>query len=577
MSDVTTDQGEPRRLGDRYELGEVIGRGGMAEVYAGRDLRLGRRVAVKLLRTDLARDPSFHARFRREAQSSASLNHPNVVATYDTGETDVDGVAVPFIVMEFVDGTTLRDMLKSGHRFLPDRALEILDGVLAALDYSHRHGIVHRDIKPGNVMLSRTGQVKVMDFGIARAVADSAATMTQTSAVLGTAQYLSPEQAKGEVVDARSDLYSAGCLLYELLTARPPFMGDSPVSVAYQHVRENAVPPSELNPDLPASCDAIVMRALQKRPDDRYPSAAAMRADVERAREGAPVAPPVVVPAPAGTAAAADSTQVIAPVPAPLAPAGQPTGKSRTGWYVGLGIAVVAALALAVVLGSGLFSSGDQVRVPDLAGLTVADATTQLVDRGLALGQVSQQASDKPKGTVISQDPPQGDLVDKGEVVDVVASSGPEQVAVPTLVGLQQSQAVTALTQAGLSLGALTTVDSDRPAGTVVSADPPEGTQVDKGSAVSLEVSSGKVKVPKVVGQSEAQARATIVNAGFDVQVVKQETSGATPGEVIAQSPPAGTLLQQGRVVTITVAVAPPSPSPTPTPTATSTSPSPSP
>jgi serine/threonine-protein kinase len=574
---VTSDEAQPRRLADRYEIGEVIGRGGMAEVFEGRDLRLGRRVAVKLLRTDLARDPSFQARFRREAQSSAALNHPNVVATYDTGETDLDGVPVPFIVMEFVDGTTLRDMLKAGHRFLPDRALEIEDGVLAALDYSHRHGIIHRDIKPGNVMLSRTGQVKVMDFGIARAVADSAATMTQTSAILGTAQYLSPEQAKGEVVDARSDLYSAGCLLYELLTNRPPFLGDSPVSVAYQHVRESAAPPSQLNADVPPAADTIVMRALQKRPEDRYQTAALMRADVERARSGGSVAAVAPAATAAAAGAAADSTQVIPAVSAGAGPVPPQPARSRAGWYAVLGLAVVGALALAVWVLPGLFSGGDQVRVPDLSGLTVEQATTQLVDRGLALGTVGREPSDKPVDTVISQSPPQGDEVEKGRVVDLIVSSGPEQVTVPTLVGLQQEQAITALNQAGLVLGTLTPVDSDRPAGTVTKADPPEGTQVDRGSAVALEISSGNVKVPNVVGVSEGQARATIINAGFDVQVVTQETSSADPGEVIAQSPPAGTLLQQGRIVTITVAVAPPpSPSPSPTPTA-SASPSPSP
>ena len=239
---MSTEDGR-RMLGDRYEIGEVIGRGGMAEVHEGRDLRLGRRVAVKILRPDLARDPTFQARFRREAQSAAALNHPNIVAVYDTGEdtlTSSDGtsVVVPFIVMEFVDGMTLRQLLASGRRLLPERALEITAGVLAALDYAHRHGIVHRDIKPANVMLTRTGDVKVMDFGIARAMNDTGNTMTATSAVMGTAQYLSPEQARGEVVDARSDLYSAGVLLYELLTGRPPFTGDSPVAFAYLHVCE---------------------------------------------------------------------------------------------------------------------------------------------------------------------------------------------------------------------------------------------------------------------------------------------------------------------------------------------------
>ena len=257
---------QPRLLGGRYELDGIVGRGGMAEVYRARDIRLDRIVAVKTLREDLARDQTFQARFRREAQSAASLNHPSIVAVYDTGEDMMGPTPVPYIVMEYVDGRTLRDLLRDDRRLLPERALEITDGVLRALDYSHRNGIVHRDIKPGNVMLTRTGEVKVMDFGIARAVSDAQATMTQTAQVIGTAQYLSPEQARGERVDARSDLYSAGCLLYELLTGRPPFTGDSPVAIAYQHVRENPIPPSRVDPEIPAWADSIVLKAMAKDP-----------------------------------------------------------------------------------------------------------------------------------------------------------------------------------------------------------------------------------------------------------------------------------------------------------------------
>jgi NAD(P)-dependent dehydrogenase (short-subunit alcohol dehydrogenase family)/predicted Ser/Thr protein kinase len=298
-------------VGGRYELGELLGRGGMAEVRKGTDTRLGRVVAVKRLRTDLASDATFQARFRREAQSSASLNHPAIVAVYDTGEepsADGSGVAQPYIVMEYVAGRTLRDILREGRKILPERALEITSGVLSALDYSHRAGIIHRDIKPGNVMLTPSGDVKVMDFGIARAISDASSTMTQTAAVVGTAQYLSPEQARGETVDSRSDVYSAGCLLYELLTGRPPFVGDSPVAVAYQHVREQAQPPSDHDTDLPPEVDAIVMKALAKRVEDRYQSAAAMRSDIERYLAGRPVqaaaVPPVAVPPAAATAVA---------------------------------------------------------------------------------------------------------------------------------------------------------------------------------------------------------------------------------------------------------------------------------
>jgi serine/threonine protein kinase len=282
---------QPRLLGGRYELDGIVGRGGMAEVFRARDIRLDRIVAVKTLREDLARDATFQARFRREAQSAASLNHPSIVAVYDTGEDNAGPSHVPYIVMEYVDGRTLRDLLRDDRRLLPERALEITDGVLRALDYSHRHGIVHRDIKPGNVMLTRTGEVKVMDFGIIMAVSNNDADTTDPHIVIGTAQYLSPEQARGERVDAPSDLYSTGCLLYELLTGRPPFLGDSPVAIAYQHVRENPVPPSRLDPEIPAWADSIVLRAMAKDPGRRYQSATEMRTDIQRALSSAPEGP----------------------------------------------------------------------------------------------------------------------------------------------------------------------------------------------------------------------------------------------------------------------------------------------
>src|SRR6201996_5412827 len=281
---------QARLVGGRYELGELIGYGGMAEVHRGRDSRLGREVAIKVLRADLARDPAFLARFRREAQAAAGLNHPSIVSVYDTGE-DIgpDGTSQPYIVMEYVEGRTLRDILKVEGRLPVRRAMEIAADVCAALDFSHRNGIVHRDIKPANVMITPTGAVKVMDFGIARAVADNAATVTQTAAVIGTAQYLSPEQARGEAVDARSDVYSTGCLLYELVTGHPPFTGDSPVAVAYQHVRENPSMPSSRVPGLPRALDSIVMKALAKNPLNRYQSAADMRTDLQRALVNRPV------------------------------------------------------------------------------------------------------------------------------------------------------------------------------------------------------------------------------------------------------------------------------------------------
>jgi eukaryotic-like serine/threonine-protein kinase len=279
---------QPRLLGGRYELDGIVGRGGVAEVYRARDIRLDRIVAIKILRADLARDQLFQARFSSEAQAVASLNHPSIVAVYDTGEDIAAGFPVPYIVMEFVDGRTIRDLLRDGHLLLPERSLEIIDGLLRALDYSHQAGIVHRDIKPGNVMVTRNGDVKVMDFGLARIL--SSAQDEPTGQVIGTAQYLSPEQARGERVDSRTDLYSTGCLLYELLTGRPPFTGDSPVAIAYQHVRENPIPPSRVVSDVPAWADAIVLKAMAKSPADRYQTAADMRADLQRAASGMPVA-----------------------------------------------------------------------------------------------------------------------------------------------------------------------------------------------------------------------------------------------------------------------------------------------
>ena len=379
----------------------------MAEVYRARDLRLDRVVAIKTLRADLARDQTFQARFRREAQSAASLNNPAIVAVYDTGEDPASGV--PYIVMEYVDGRTVRDLLIEGHRLLPERTLEITSGVLRALEYSHQAGIVHRDIKPGNVMVTRNGDIKVMDFGIARAMSDSQATMTQTAQVIGTAQYLSPEQARGERVDARSDLYSTGCLMYELLTGRPPFTGDSPVAIAYQHVRENPIPPSRLDPSLPPWADSIVLKAMAKSPNDRYQSAAEMNADIQRAASGMQVAA-AIPPAtradyydfPQRTQQMGPSTMMgVAPTTvSPYQQTGyqQPYGYGNGGqdgggqdqrpgsrrwipWVIS-GLVVLAAIIVAVImLNNG--GSGGTANVPLVNGESYAQAATQIKAAGL--------------------------------------------------------------------------------------------------------------------------------------------------------------------------------------------------
>jgi serine/threonine protein kinase len=574
VSNGSDVDGEARMLGDRYEIGEVIGRGGMAEVHEGRDLRLGRRVAIKILRPDLAKDPAFQARFRREAQSAASLNHPNIVAVYDTGQDTLQpegdngepAVVVPYIVMEYVDGMTLRQLLASGRRLLPERALEITAGILSALDYAHRHGIVHRDIKPANVMLTRTGDVKVMDFGIARAINDASSTMTSASAVMGTAQYLSPEQARGEVVDARSDLYSTGVVLFELLTGRAPFTGDSAVAIAYQHVSEMPASPSQIDPGVTPEIDAVVLRALAKRTEDRYQSASDFRADVERAIAGSPVtaALPTIV---------SDQTTMMSPLDASgVLPAAAKTGKTKSKnsgvfWVLSL-IAVAAAIIGAVIIGRFLIGSesGSVVTVPNLDGLTIEQAQETLAEFELRLGAQTPEISERPLGTVIAQQPAPGEAIEQGQAVNITISTGREQSTVPQLVGLTSLDDVRiALSDFGLVLGTITEEDSNQPAGYVLSQDPGEGTQLPAGSAVSIVISSGLVEVPDVTGATEAQARSDLAQAGFVVQIVEQESPVVPPGTVLAQSPQPGTQLERGSLVTITVSLAAPTPTPTPT------------
>ncbi len=563
----------PVLLGGRYEMGEVIGRGGMAEVHRGRDLRLGRVVAIKALRVDLITDETFQARFRREAQSSASLNHPNIVAVYDTGESEVNGVSVPFIVMEYVEGKTLRELLREEQGVTTEQSLQITEEILRALDYSHRAGIVHRDIKPGNVMVTESGQVKVMDFGIARAMGDAHQTMTQTSMVVGTAQYLSPEQARGETVDARSDLYATGCVLYELLTGRPPFVGDSLVSVAMAHVKESPRPPSALNPAITVSVDSVVLTALAKDRLQRYQSAAEMRADVERARTGMPVAavPPVAAADPTATALVPGIADV-EPEPA----------SSNAGRYVLITIGVILVLGLAGLAGWALFQpSAEQVRVPNLLGMTLAEAEAALAERDLAVGQTSEQADpDADPGTVVEQAPTSGELVDPQSSVDVVISTGRERTVVPAVVGLSVADARPLLTDAELVISDVREEASDQPEGTVLEVLPPEGSEVEVGSSVVLVASNGKVEVPNVEGLPSGEAQATLRQAGFEVLVNEEPTDAEAAGTVVFQAPAPGTEVSFGSRVAITVAVAPdpeptqppaPSPTSTPTPAATAT------
>jgi beta-lactam-binding protein with PASTA domain len=595
MTDTTTrevtNMTEPRRLGGRYELGELLGYGGMAEVHRGRDVRLGRDVAVKMLRVDLARDSSFLNRFRREAQSAASLNHPSIVAVYDTGEDMVDGLPVPYIVMEYVEGKTLREVLLADQRIMPTRALEITAGILGGLDYSHRNGIIHRDIKPGNVMLTPSGDVKVMDFGIARAVAQGNTTMTQTAAVIGTAQYLSPEQARGQQVDARSDVYSTGCLLYELLTGVPPFTGDSAVSVAYQHVREAPVPPSRLNPDIGPSADAIVLKAMAKNPANRYQSAAEMRDDIERALRGAPIeATPILADPTAhiprvddggrsrGNRGARDYDE-LDPDPVDIVRR-QPRGRR------GLVYTMIALAAIAVVVGVALLvrsvitnqhgaASGT---VPQVVGLTQAAATTALEDAGFTV-LPSTSASTLPSGQVLSENPPAHSPLVLGTTVTITVSSGPGTVNVPNLVGMSLADATNTLTSNRLKLGTQTPQNSALPAGSIISQTPAASQSAKQGSAVNVVVASGIGTVPDVRNLPLDQAETALTSAGFLFTPVNQPSSTLPPGIVINQSPGHDTTLKIGQTVTLYVASAPVVSSPPPAsnsapPNSPSTSPS---
>ncbi len=579
---------QPRLLGGRYELDGVVGRGGMAEVYRARDIRLDRIVAIKTLRTDLARDQIFQARFRREAQSAASLNHPSIVAVYDTGEDMATGLPVPYIVMEYVDGRTVRDLLQEGHRLLPERSIEIIDGVLRALDYSHQAGIVHRDIKPGNVMVTRNGDVKVMDFGIARAMSDAQATMTQTAQVIGTAQYLSPEQARGERVDSRSDLYSTGCLLYELLTGRPPFTGDSPVAIAYQHVRENPVPPSRVDPDVPPWADAIVLKAMAKSPADRYQTAADMRADLQRAASGMPVAaaPPTRFDMYPQTqrlgsgAMMAGATSQIPPVE-DYEYAGQGYDRGRHGggtsrrwipWVLGLVLVVGVVAAAAYYLLAG---AGKTYAVPLVNNEPVAQAEAQITAAHLRSTVVYQTSSSVKQGLVIGSSPQQGNNVAAGTLVRLVVSKGTAPVAVPNVVGQQEAAAESALQNAGFKPAIKNDPASSAPLGQVTAQSPSGGT-APQGSTVTITISGGDVPVQSVVGDSQATATQILTQAGFQVSV----TPGSGPaqyanGTVFSQQPASGTA-PKGSTVTIYVqngaspTGSPSAPaSPTATPTAT--------
>ncbi len=562
----------PRLLSDRYELGEVLGYGGMSEVHRGLDTRLGRDVAIKVLRADLARDPQFQLRFRREAQNSASLNHPAIVAVYDTGEVESEFGPLPYIVMEYVDGQTLRDIVKTTGPMPQQRVIEVMADVCAALDFSHRHQIIHRDVKPANVMITNAGAVKVMDFGIARALGEGQ-NVTQTAAVIGTAQYLSPEQARGEAVDARSDVYAAGCVLFELLTGEPPFTGDTPVAVAYQHVREDPRRPSELNPQIGPQLDSVVLKALSKNPANRYQSAAEMRADLVRVRSGqAPMAPTVM--------SEDERTAMMAPPRAAatrrvngtgrhtLPPAAVPAyyddeddrRRGGTGRTVAVVLGVLLALGLVGFVAFQVFggpAQPRQVAMLDVVGQQQEVARAELITAGLTPTVVPVESTPDERGLVVSTVPPAGTAVAERGPVTLNVGAGPGEVRVGPLTGLSQADAEAQLVRDGLVVGEVTRQDTRdaEEVGNVLSSDPRPGTAVAPGTPVNLVVGREVTtrQIPDVAGQSLDQARQTLQGAGFTNVQQEDVDGGGEQGDVLGTDPAAGQQAEPDAEITIRV------------------------
>ena len=587
----------PPSLADgRYRLGQLIGRGGMAEVHKAVDTRLGRTVAVKIMRSDLANDEVFLSRFRREAHSVALLNNPNIVSIYDSGEeilTDDQGnhERVPYLVMEYVKGQTLRSILKENGALSQRDSEQVMLGMLSALDYSHHMGVIHRDIKPGNIMISEQGIVKVMDFGIARAMDDSAATMTQSQGVVGTAQYLSPEQARGESVDMRSDLYSAGCVLYEMLTGRPPFNGDSAVAIAYQHVTEVATPPSSIVPGLPKMWDSICAKAMAKDRQNRYATAAAFKSDIQAFMNGGTPVAAAFNPltdlanvkarkdAEQGTETATmplteeetAATQAFNPVQDSLNPAAtgvataertaaktaQQKAKKRKKIIIG---AVLGALLL-VAAGLGLWTVVNRnhhqmAEVPTInAQMSRILAREKVTAAGFHYQEKEDHDSAEPKGTFTKQSPKGGSMAPRGSTVTVWFSSGPKDTAIPDVKGMNQQEARRTLEKAGFKVSPAASVEDsqDVPKDHVTRTDPAAGQSVAKGTSILIYISSGMTKVPDLSGKSKDDATKTLQSLHFNITIREQASNTVAKDMVISTDPAAGSSVQQGAMITVTV------------------------
>jgi eukaryotic-like serine/threonine-protein kinase len=552
---------EQRVYTNRYEIVRHLARGGMAEVYLAHDQLLDRRVALKVLFPEFARDPAFVQRFRREAQAAANLNHPNIVAVFDWGEED----GTYFIVMEYVEGRSLREAIQADGPLYPNLAADLASDIAGALGFAHRNGVVHRDVKPGNILLTPQGQVKVTDFGIARAAGTSEG-LTQTGSVMGTATYFSPEQAQGLPVDARSDVYSLGVVLYEMVCGVPPFSGESPISVAYKHVREEPPRPTVVNPDVPVALENIILTAMAKSPESRYASADDMRADLARFRRGEQTAsvPMMAVPVSGADVTVVnprmdqvyDRTTVGTVVPSPTIP----TAPRRSAAPF---VLVLIAL-LAVLLGLGYLlarqlagdgGGGDLVEVGNYVGQTESEARIRIEERGLRADVITEENDQIPAGEVFDQSPPPGTKLEKDEAVTLRVSAGKGQVRVPDVTGETLDDAQQRLADAGFQYRVLQETSDTIEAGKVTRTDPPAGSQAEKGFVVKLYASSGKeqVEIPDVSGQNPVEASNALGARSLSVEEVPQPSDTVEEGTVIGTNPPAGTRVAKGTKIQLIV------------------------